>query len=175
MGNPCRVCASSDLSRRFAEAVARGMSDQKIADELGISRSGAQRHRVSHVVSVARAIAAAGAKDAAAREQRQEIIAAAENGTLKPEDYLSLAAIVSEFKSIGARLDRAATAAEMGGSHPVVISAAAQQIRLNESKARLAGHGGFAPARNREGGGEVPVFNLTIHLGNGKTEEIKMV
>src|SRR5437762_6762605 len=107
--------------------------------------------------------------------RRQQIMAAAENGTLKPEDYLSLAAIVSEFKSIGARLDRAATAAEMGGSHPVVISAAAQQIRLNESKARLAGHGGFAPARARDGAGEVPVFNLTIHLNNGKTEEIKMV
>src|SRR5438874_8614266 len=135
MGNPCRVCMSTDLSRRFAEAVARGMSDQKIADELGISRSGAQRHRVVHVVSVARAIAAGpGAKDAPARERRQEIIAAAENGTLKPEDYLSLAAIVGELKAIGARLDRTATAAEMGGSHPVVISAAAQQLRLAETK-----------------------------------------
>src|SRR5947207_4024760 len=152
MGNPCRVCMSTDLSRRFAEAVARGMSDQKIADELGISRSGAQRHRVSHVVSVARAIAAAGAKDAPAREQRQEIMAAAEAGTLDPTQYLSLAAIIGELKNIGARLDRTATAAEMGGAHPVVVSAAAQQIRLNESKARLAGHGGFAPARNRDGG-----------------------
>jgi hypothetical protein len=125
-------------------------------------------------VSVARAIAAAGAKDAPARDQRQQIIAAAENGTLKPEDYLSLAAIVSEFKSIGARLDRTATAAEMGGVHPVVVSAAAQQIRLNESKARLAGHGGFAPARNREGAGEVPVFSVTFNF-SGKTERIDVV
>src|SRR5256714_3811448 len=155
---------STDLSRRFAEMVARGMSDQKIADELGISRSGAQRHRVSHVVSVARAIAAAGAKDAPAREQRQEIMAAAEAGTLDPTQYLSLAAIIGELKNIGARLDRTATAAEMGGVHPVVVSAAAQQIRLNESKARLAGHGGFSPARARDGGaGEGPGFKLTIH------------
>ena len=91
MGNPCRVCMSTDLSRRFAEAVARGMSDQKIADELGISRSGAQRHRVSHVVSVARAIAAAGAKDAPAREQRQEIMAAAEHLLAHPESVARFA------------------------------------------------------------------------------------
>jgi hypothetical protein len=85
---------------------------------------------------------------------------------------LSLSAIVGELKAIGARLDRTATAAEMGGAHPIVVSAAAQQIRLNESKARLAGHGGFAPARARDGAGEVPVFNLTIHLGDGRKEEI---
>jgi len=173
VGNPCRVCASSDLSRAFTEMVARGMSDQKIADALGLSRAGAQRHRTAHVVAVARAVVEAGAKDAPARAQRQEIIAAAEAGTLKPEDYLSLSTIVGELRSIGSRLERTASAAEMGGQHPVVVSAAAQQLRLNETKSRLGGHGGFAPQRN-QGGGEVPVFSLTINLGGGRTERIDM-
>lgn len=87
-----------------------------------------------------RAIVAASAKDAPAREQRQQMIAAAEAGTLKPEDYLSLSAIVGELKNIGARLERTASAAESGGQYPVAVSAATVQIRLSEHKSRLAGH-----------------------------------
>src|SRR5436190_5692154 len=168
-GNPCKICSSVELSAACASLVSAGVSDRAIAAQIGASRAGVQRHRIRHIVQVARAIVAAGAKDTDAKARRQEILTAAENGTLKPEDYLSLSAIVTELKSIGARLDRTATAAEMGGVHPVVVSAAAQQIRLNESKARLAGHGGFAPARARDGAGEVPVFSVTFNF-SGKTE-----
>jgi len=174
VGNPCRVCSSADLNRRFGELVAQGWSDQKIADALGISRSGAQRHRTAHVVAVARAVIQAGAKDAPAREQRQQIIAAAESGTLAPEDYLSLAAIIGELKGIGGRLERVATAAEDGGQLPIAVSAATAQIRLNENKARLAGHGGFAPARNRDGGESQPTLQIIFNLG-GQTQELKLV
>ena len=177
-GHPCKICSSSELSRRCQELIASGLSDAQVAAQLGdgvTSRAGVNRHRRTHLLPVTRAIVEAGSKDAPAKAERGRLLEAAENGTLNPADYLSLSAIVSELKGIGSRLERTAAAAESGGQYPVAVSAAAQQIRLNESKARLAGHGGFAPARNRDGGDQQPTLHIVFHFSDGRREEITAI
>src|SRR5262249_51818683 len=90
----------------------------------------------------------------------------------RSRDYLSLAAIVGELRSIGSRLERVGSAAEAGEQYGIAVNASAQQVRLAETKSRLGGH--IAPQKN-QGGGEVPVFNLTICFDGGRTEKITMV
>jgi DNA-binding CsgD family transcriptional regulator len=43
-GLPYSVCACSSKSRRAAELVASGASDQAVADRLGVGRMAVQRH-----------------------------------------------------------------------------------------------------------------------------------
>src|SRR5258708_2681028 len=135
---------STDLSRRFAEAVARGMSDQKIADELGVSRSGAQRHRQLHLLPITAKLAEISARDGPAKAQRQEIMRAAESGDLDPSRFLGLAGIIEDMRVTADRLARVALTAEEAGQTLAVSSLSGQEIRLFEARGKLGGVGGYA-------------------------------
>jgi hypothetical protein len=69
--------------KRAAELIAEGLSDQKIADALGLGGNAGRmlvsRHRRFHVLAPAAAIAKAASKGRANVDPRQELIAAADD------------------------------------------------------------------------------------------------
>lgn len=102
------------------------------------------------------------------REQREEMLAAAESGD--PSAFIALAAIVNDLRKVHERLERTADAAEQDNQRLAVASLSSQQLRTAEVRAKIGGVGGYAAPRVREGEG-APVFALTINLP-GQTERI---
>src|SRR5438045_8183662 len=109
-GRPCGICSSSDKMRRAAELVAAGSTDEAVGAELGVSRAAAQRHRSLHVVKPAKALVEAAGKGQDAREQRAQVLAAAEAGD--PLAFVALTQIVTDLRKVHERLERTADAAE---------------------------------------------------------------
>ena len=170
-GRPCNICSDSAKTRLVAELVASGMSDQAVADRLGkgVSRAAVQRHRHNHVVVPAKALVEAANKGRDVREQRAEMLAAAEAGDSTA--FVALAGIVSDLRKVHERLERTADAAEQDNQRLAVASLSSQQLRAAEVRAKIGGVGGYAAQKGREGG-ETPAFSLTISFGDGRTEQI---
>jgi hypothetical protein len=86
-GRICGICANSNTLQRAAGLIAEGLPDKKIADALGFPgnarRMLVSRHRRSHVLAPAAAIAGAASKGRANVDQRQELVTAAEAGDLR--------------------------------------------------------------------------------------------
>src|ERR1700720_2664595 len=97
-GRPCSICSEAAKARRAAELIAGGATDQAISDELGVGRMSVQRHRTAHVVAPAKALVEAAGKGQDAREQRAQVLAAAEAGD--PSAFVALAGIVSDLKKV---------------------------------------------------------------------------
>ncbi len=146
-GRHCTICIDPTRFRRAAELIAEGISDVAVAAELQVGRMAVQRHRVSHVLAPAQAIAAAAAKSRPVEAQRTEVLARAEAGTLDPTDYLSMGPIIDGLRRTDERLERVATAAETDGQRVAVSALSPQQIRLAETKAKLGGVGGYGASR----------------------------
>lgn len=172
MAAPCKICSAPQAMKLVAEMVASGASDQAIADRLGggISRMGVSRHRRSHILAPARAIATAAAKGQDVAQERAELVAAAEAGD--PAAFLTLGAIVSDLRKVHDRLERAADAAETDGQRLAVASLSAQQLRASEVRAKLGGVGGFAP--RQLDGMQAGTFSIVINLGDGHTETVSL-
>jgi hypothetical protein len=172
-GRPCLLCSDSTLTRRAAEMIAAGASDQAVAAALGTaSRASVQRHRQNHLVAPARALAEAAGKGRDAREQRAEVLAAAEAGD--PSAFVALAGIVADLRKVHERLERTAGAAEQDNQRLAVSSLSAQQLRATEVRAKIGGVGGYAAPKVREGG-EGVLFNFNINFSGGRTEAITTV
>jgi hypothetical protein len=78
-GRPCSICADPAKLRLTGEMIAAGMTDQASATRIGgISRMAVARHR--HIERPARAIVAAANKGRDVRDEREQIVAAAESG-----------------------------------------------------------------------------------------------
>src|SRR5689334_18146797 len=119
-GRPCTICADSKKARRAAELFAAGFSDQAIGDELGVGRMSVNRHRLNHVVAPAKALVEAAGKGQDVREQRAQLLAAAESGD--PSAFVALAGIVADLRKVHERLERTADAAEQDNQRLAVAS-----------------------------------------------------
>ena len=172
MPQPCRVCLDPQKAKRAAELIASGASDLAIAKELDLGRMSVQRHRTNHVLAPVKALARAADKGREGREQRQQVLAAAESGD--PTAWLGVAAIVQDLRKATDRLERAADGAETDNQRLAVASLSGQQLRAAEVRAKLGGVGGYAPQKAREPA-EAPMFSVTINLGDGHTETITAV
>src|SRR5687768_3942023 len=103
-GRPCSICRDTAKTRDFIEMVAAGATDQAIADKLDVGRMAVNRHRHAHVMAPARALAEAAGKGQEVREQRAELMAAAEAGD--PSAFVALAGIVADLRKVHERLER---------------------------------------------------------------------
>jgi hypothetical protein len=180
MGRPCTICESIDNTRLAAEMIAAGASDQAIADRIGgVHRMAVNRHRRSHVMVPASALAQVAAQAEPATHDAPRPAAFPEGAPALPVASASLVAPTATAPqdivnaALGAprqaeklvrienRLERMATLAEQNGSPGQVAAIATAQLRAVETGAKLAGVGGFAPQK-ADGGGNQPVFSLTF-------------
>jgi predicted transcriptional regulator len=128
-GRICGICAHSETMKRAAELIATGLSDQKIANQLGLPTSAGRmlvsRHRRYHIEAPARIIAEAAGKGRANVEQREQTVAAAESGDVAAA-FLSLNQLVKDLMKVQLRLERTADAAEVDKQRLAVASLSAQ-------------------------------------------------
>jgi hypothetical protein len=176
MPRHCLICASDGKARVAQEMVLAGASDQAVGDRVGVSRAAAERHRKNHLRPVVQALAQGTVKDAPARQQRKELIEAAEKGDPPdPSTLLSLSSLTSDLRKALDRIEKASDKAEQGGQL-TALSGLLQQLHRNiESRAKLAGHGGFAASKTQIGIGvgarAFEPFVLRLNLP-GRTETL---
>jgi hypothetical protein len=152
------------------EMIASGASDQAVAARIGgISRMAAARHR-HHIEKFAKAIVAAANKGKDARDERNQLVAAAESGD-NAAAFLALNQIAADLRRVQERLERTADAAEVDQQRLAVASLSGQQLRAAEVRAKLGRVGGYAPPR-RELSDAQP-FVLNIQFRGGRTERIE--
>src|SRR5262249_51162107 len=117
------------------------------------------RHRRFHVLAPAAAVVEAAGKGRANVEQRQELVAAAEQGDVAAA-FLSLERIARDLKIVQERLERTAEAAEGDQQRLAVASLSGQQLRAAEVRAKLGGVGGYATPRTDKPNGARFVLNI---------------
>src|SRR3954464_12918879 len=105
-GRPCTICADAERAALACQLIATGVTDQAIADRLGVNRSAVGGHRHNHVLAPTRALVAAASKGQDVAAQRAHMVAAAEAGD--PVAFLALSAIVADLKRVHERLERTA-------------------------------------------------------------------
>jgi hypothetical protein len=142
------------------------------AGAIGVGRMSMWRHRISHVLAPAKALADAAAKGREVADQRAKALGAAEAGD--PAAYLALSAIVDGLRRVDNRLERVGAAAEQHGQRIAVASLAGQQLRVVETRAKLGNVGGYGAARASSDGASAPRFQVTIVL-DGKTDTITAI
>jgi hypothetical protein len=172
-GRACTVCVDEKLSRRVGQMLADGLSQSEICRQLGVGKMSLSRHVRAHLLPVTKAIARAVERDNPAREQRRELIAAAENGDLNPENYLTLGAIVGDLRRAADRIERTSGKAEEAGQMTAVAALSGQAIRAVETRAKLGSVGSFAPQKGRADGEAATPFSIVIHLA-GRTEKLEL-
>jgi hypothetical protein len=128
------------------------------------------RHRQNHIERPARAVLAAVDKGRTAREEREQVVAAAEGGDLATA-FLSLERIAADLRKVQERLERTAGAAEVDKQRLAVASLSGQQLRAAEVRAKLGGLGGYAPPRYQTSNG--PKLELNIIFSGGLRERIE--
>jgi hypothetical protein len=167
-GRPCQICSNAANLRIAAEMIAAGASDQSVANKIGgISRMAAARHR-HHIEKTAKAIVAAANKGKDVRDEREQLVAAAEAGDTAAA-FLALNQIAADLRRVQERLERTADAAEADKQRLAVASLSGQQLRAAEVRAKLGGVGGYAPPRSEMS--SAPPFSLVIHFRD-RTETI---
>jgi hypothetical protein len=170
-GRPCQICADATYLRTAAEMIAAGASDQAVASAIGgISRMAVARHRQNHIERPAKAIVAAANKGRDTRDEREQLVAAAEHGDVAAA-FLSLERIAADLRRVQERLERAAVAAEFDQQRLAVASLSGQQLRATEVRAKLGGIGGYATPRSDRG--NAAPFVLNIHFSGGRTQRIE--
>lgn len=172
MPRACTVCADSKMARRMTEMVVAGETDLAIAAELQLGRMAVWRHRRQCIEGPAQLLAERANKGRTVVEERKKLVKRAEAGELDVSDYLGLASITHDLKAVGARLERVADAAEVDGQRGAVAQLAGQQIRQNEVRARLGGHGGFAPQKG--GAADIQPFIVSINFAGQPSERIEV-
>jgi hypothetical protein len=170
-GRPCRICTDAANLRIAAEMIAAGASDQAVADKIGgISRMAVARHRQNHIERPAKAIVAAANKGKDVRDERDQLVAAAEAGDTAAA-FLALNQIAADLRRVQERLERTADAAEIDKQRLAVASLSGQQLRAAEVRAKLGGVGGYATPRTDKPSGAP--FVLTINFSGGRTQRIE--
>jgi hypothetical protein len=183
MPRPCLICSDHQKLTKAAELIVAGNSDQAVANALNaltpdiapMSLMAVSRHRRLHIMKPVQDRLTVVSKGAAPRRERQQLALAAASGAPTPQQFVDaffgLKAQGEKLQRIEDRLERMATLAEDSKSPGSVATVAAQQLRSVETGARLAGVGGYVPAR-AAGPGEGVQFNLTIQFGDGREERI---
>ena len=169
-GRPCQICSDAANMRVAAEMIAEGVTDQAVADRIGgISRMAAARHR-HHIERAAKAIVAAANKGKDVRDEREQLVAAAESGDTAAA-FLALNQIAADLRRVQERLERTADAAEVDNQRLAVASLSGQQLRAAEVRAKLGGVGGYATPRSEKPSGAP--FVLNINFSGGRTTRIE--
>jgi hypothetical protein len=128
--------------------ITAGASDQAVADRIGgISRMAVARHRHNHIELPAKVVVAATNKGKDVRDERGQLIAAAEAGDLTTA-FLGIERIAADLRKVSERLERSAEAAESNRQPLVVASLSGQQLRSVEVRARLGEIGSYSPLRS---------------------------
>jgi hypothetical protein len=169
-GRPCLICSDAAKMRTAGEMIAAGSSDEAVAKKIGVGRMAVARHRQNHIERPARAVLAVVDKGRTAREEREQLIAAVEQGDVAAA-FLSLERIAADLRKVQERLERSANAAEIDKQRLAVASLSGQQLRAAEVRAKLGSVGGFAPPRAVVN--NAPPFVLNIHFSGGGTERIE--
>lgn len=171
MPRDCLICRDADRTKLVMELIAGGVSDRAIARRLGgLSHTSVARHRQNHIERPAKAIVAAANRGRDVRDERDQLVAAAEAGDVAAA-FLSLERIAADLGRVQERLERTAEAAEVDKQRLAVASLSGQQLRAAEVRAKLGGVGGYAPPRSEMSG--APPFVLNIHFSGGRTERIE--
>jgi hypothetical protein len=89
---------------------------------------------------------AAANKGRDAREEQEQLVAAAEQGNVAAA-FLSLERIAADLRRVQERLERTAEAAEVDQQRLAVASLSGLQLRAAEVRAKLGGVGGYATPR----------------------------
>jgi hypothetical protein len=199
MPRPCLICSSKARLKKAAELIAAGCPDQAIANALNrlghrtrargaaeqtprpttslpMSYMAVSRHRRLHVLKVAQDQIALVGKGRAARLHRERLAAAGASDAPTPaqfvEAFFGLRAQAEKLTRIEDRLERVAVLAEESASPNAVAQVAAQQLRSVEVGAKVAGVGGYAPARAADQPAAGAKFSVTIQFSNGTVERI---
>src|SRR5262249_54563182 len=117
-----------------------------------------------------KAILAAANKGRDTREEREQLVSAAEQGDVAAA-FLSLERIAADLRRVQERLERTAEAAETNQQRLAVASLSGQQLRPAEVRAKLGGVGGYATPRTDKG--NAAPFVLTINFSGGRTQRIE--
>ncbi len=159
--------------------VREGIADREVARRLGVDKSLVTRHRQRHVIAPMQHQLAIAEKAAAPQRQRQRLAAAASADAPTPaefvEAFFGLKAQAEKLQRIEDRLERMAALAEDNQSPNGVAQVAAQQLRGVEVGAKVAGVGGYAPARAADQAAGGQTFSINILFGNGTVERITTV
>jgi len=170
MPRDCLICRDADWAKLVLELIANGVSDRSIARQLGgLSHTSVARHRQNHIERPAKAIVAAANKGRDTREEREQLVAAAEQGDVAAA-FLSLERIAADLRRVQERLERTAEAAEVDQQCLAVASLSGQQLRAAEVRAKLGGVGGYATPRSDKGNAHP--FVLNIHFSD-RTQRIE--
>jgi hypothetical protein len=180
MPRPCLICSDHRKLARAAELIAAGNSDQAVANVLNamtpdmpaMSLMAVSRHRRSHILAPAKALAEAAGKGREVAEQRAQVLAAAEAGD--PSAFVALAGIVADLRKVHERLEATADAAARDNQRVAVASLSAQQLRAAEVRAKIGGVGSYGAAKANGPGGATP-FNVVINFAGGRKEQISMI
>src|SRR5947207_15973512 len=95
-GRPCQICSDAVKMRIAAEMISA--SDQAVADRIGgVSRMAVARHRQNHIEKPAKAIVTAANKGKDVRDEREQLVAAAEAGDVAAA-FLGISEIARDLK-----------------------------------------------------------------------------
>jgi hypothetical protein len=171
MPRECLICRDPDRTKLVMELIAGGVSDRAIARQLGgLSHTSVARHRQNHIERPAKAIVKAANKGKDVRDERDQLVAAAEAGDTAAA-FLALNQIAADLRRVQERLERTADAAETDKQRLAVASLSGQQLRAAEVRAKLSGVGGYATPRSDKG--NAPKFELNIIFSGGHTQRIE--
>jgi hypothetical protein len=176
----CQICANPKLAKKTDTWATQGMADREVARRLRLDKSAVNRHRLRHIVKPAQDRLALVARDRPARQERQQLAAAASSDAPSPQQFVeaffSLKAQAEKLDRIEQRLERVAVVAETNGSASSVAQLSAQQLRSVEVGARLSGLPHFVPQRSIDQPGASPnTFSINIVFsGSGRTETISV-
>jgi hypothetical protein len=179
MPRPCLICSDHRKFARAAELIAAGNSDQAVANALNamtpdmpaMSLMAVSRHRRSHILAPAKALAEAASKGREVAEQRAQVLAAAEAGD--PSAFVALAGIVADLRKVHERLEATADAAARDNQRVAVASLSAQQLRAAEVRAKIGGVGGYG-ASKASGVGDAKPINVVFHFSGGRKEQFSV-
>src|ERR1700719_4031492 len=97
-GRPCQICSDAASLRLASEMIAAGASDEAVAKRIGgISRMAVARHRQNHIEGPAKAIVAAANKGKDVRDERDQLVAAAQAGDTAAA-FLALNQIAADLR-----------------------------------------------------------------------------
>jgi hypothetical protein len=165
MARTCAICGHRDQAA-IKQAFSSGLSDRAIARRFGMSHVAVGNHRKEHILKPMTAAVSAldrGTPQRQQREQQLADIAAGDEGTIATTiAAFSQTAQLNKMSQHEASLAGLFNQAVAEGSITAATNVVSQQIRTVEVGSKIAGVGGYAPARTVGEAGEASSFSVNI-------------
>jgi hypothetical protein len=179
MAQLCKICVNG-AREAIDQLICSGVSDAQIGRRFGLLRVCVLRHRKNHLIPANQHRTAILEKERKAREERQQLAAAAAADTpsieVLIEQNLSMRAQIASLSEVKADLRHGATIAREAGSPAAIAQVAGQQLRHVEVSSRLGGTGGYRQTGTEGGGGPGNRWSIQFHFASsGRTESINIV